>query len=45
MNYQLAAGFTNRNIELTNNASSQTQDGNCFFELAPDYIKGNRRVH
>ena len=42
MKTQLATALRNRDIEPTNNASSQTQDGNCVFEQAPDYGTGNR---
>ena len=41
MRPQLAMALHNRDIEPTNNASSQTQDGNCVFELGPDYRTGN----
>jgi len=41
----VTAVLSNRDIRPTNNASSQTQDGNCVFELALDYGKGNCQVY
>ena len=41
MKPHLATVLLNRDIEPTNNASSQTQDVNCIFELTPDYGTGN----
>ena len=40
--FQLAAVLGNRDIGVTENASSQIQDGNCVFELGPVYGAGNR---
>ena len=42
MKAQLATALRNRDIEPTNNASSQTQDRNCVFKQASDYGAGNR---
>ena len=41
MKPQLATVLHSQDIEPTNNAPSQTQDGNCIFKLAPDYRTGN----
>ena len=36
MKPQCARALHNRDIEPTNNASSQTQDANCVIELGPE---------
>ena len=42
MKPQLATALHNQDIEPTNNAPSQAQDGSCVIKLAPDYGTGNR---
>ena len=42
--FQLATALSNQDIGPMNNASPQTKDGNCVFELDLEYGKGNLRV-
>ena len=44
MRPQLTKVLGNCDIKPTRNAFSQTQGGNCLFELGSDYGTGNRCV-